>query len=245
MGESFQHRGVAVTAIVGPAWGTSLALGASAVVIAMAVALPGAIHSVRRANVRSSRLMVAAADGLLCLPTFVSAPLLLALAASAPWPWLRGLAGGESFLLGAVSLALPLGAVAFHWARLGLQEVAGAPWWTAILARPLPEGLRWWRYGLGFGWSTLAGRLSPVVADVLTGALAVELVCGVPGLGRLLGAAAFHRDTPVLLAAVACSVVTVMVLQTLLDMVSLYRPYGGATATGSAARHSGPTVVMP
>jgi oligopeptide transport system permease protein len=234
-GTSFQHRGVAVAEIVGPAWVISVALGATAVIIALALALPSAIHVARCPHAAGARVVVALADGLLSVPTFVSAPLLLALAASAPWSWLRGLAGGESFLLAAVSLALPLAGMAFYWTRLGLQEILATPWWTAVLGRRLPETIRWWRYGLGYGWPTLAGRLSPVVADLLTGALAVELVCGVPGLGRVLGAAALHRDTPVLLAGVTCSVVTVMVLQTLLDLAHLHRPPADASARGTVA----------
>jgi len=52
----------------------------------------------------------------------------------------------------------------------------------------------------------------------MTGAMAVETVFALPGLGQLLASAARHRDTPVLLGAVVCVVTTVMVVQLLADV---------------------------
>jgi len=51
-----------------------------------------------------------------------------------------------------------------------------------------------------------------------------------PGLGQLLAGAARHRDTPVLLGAVVCVVVTVMVVQLLADLLSVL----GARSRGLA-----------
>lgn len=217
LGQSFQHRGVAVSGLVGDAWPASLRLGGFAVALGLFMALPSAIHAVRYPLAPFARVAVVFADALLCLPTFVTAPLLLAVFSGVPGSGLDEVGGTTSFFLGGISLALPVGAIAFRWARVGLQEVCAARWWTAVAARPLRDTLRWWRYAMGYAWPGLAGRLSPVVADVLTGALAVEAVFGIPGLGGLLGTAALHRDAPVLLAAVSCSVITVMAVQTVLD----------------------------
>ena len=63
--------------------------------------------------------------------------------------------------------------------------------------------------------------MTPLAGDVLTGAMAVETVFALPGLGQVLASAARHRDTPVLLGAIVCVVVTVMAVQLLADVLSV------------------------
>lgn len=219
LGESFQHRGVPVASLLSEAWPASLALGTGALLLGLALALPGALVVVRHSATRRARAVEGVADALLCLPTFVTAPLLLvasvtlpplALADSAHPEWLAP-------ILAVVALALPVAATAFRWLRVGLEEALGARWWPMVRTRPLSDRRRWWRYALRSSLPTLAGRMAPLTADLLTGALAVEVVFGLPGLGQLLASAALHRDAPVLLAAVSAAVVTVMTVQLVAD----------------------------
>jgi oligopeptide transport system permease protein len=172
-------------------------------------------------------------DGLLCVPTFVSAPLLLLLVASNSFGLLAAPLAGRvlEYGLAVLALSLPVTAVVFRWTCVALQGAVANPWWTAVAARHLPQRRLWWRYALGSCIPALTGSLAPLAADVLTGAMAVETVFGLPGLGQLLASAARHRDTPVLLGAVVCVVTTVMLVQLVADILP-------ALGAGRAARRS-------
>ena len=222
-GLSFQRRDLPVVSLLAQAWPTSLLLGLLALLVGSVVALPSAIGVVRNPQTRVSIGLSLFMDSLLCVPTFVSAPLLLLLVASNPWGLIAGPSAGRvvEYGLAVLALALPVSAVVFRWTCVALRGAVGAPWWPAVAARHLPEQRRWWRYALGSCVPELTGCLTPLAGDVLTGAMAVETVFALPGLGQLLASAARHRDTPVLLGAIVCVVVTVMAVQLLADVLSV------------------------
>ena len=232
-GFSFQRRDLPVAALMAQAWPTSLALGALALLVGTLIALPSAISVVRHPAARPSVVLRALMDGLLCVPTFVSAPLLLLLVASNSFGLLAAPLAGRvlEYGLAVLALSLPVTAVVFRWTCVALQGAVANPWWTAVAARHLPQRRLWWRYALGSCIPALTGSLAPLAADVLTGAMAVETVFGLPGLGQLLASAARHRDTPVLLGAVVCVVATVMLVQLVADILP-------ALGAGRAARRS-------
>lgn len=252
LGTSFQHRGVEVTTLLASAWPVSVLLGAFALALGLALAVPSGVLVARARFGAAGRRSLASwwptslafgafclealMGALLCIPTYVSAPLMLVAAAGlTELPPVASAGDGVlRFTQAALVLAMPVAAVAYRWILLGLAEAASAPWWTAIRARRLSERRRWWRYALASVWPLLAGRLAPLAAELLLGSLAVELVFGLPGLGQLLGAAALHRDTPVLLGAVACSVVTVRGAQALADAWTV-----GWTALSLPTRNAG------
>jgi len=232
-GVSFERRDLPVAALMAQAWPTSLALGALALLVGTLIALPSAISVVRHPAARPSVVLRALMDGLLCVPTFVSAPLLLLLVASNSFGLLAAPLAGRvlEYGLAVLALSLPVTAVVFRWTCIALQGAVANPWWTAVAARHLPQRRLWWRYALGSCIPALTGSLAPLAADVLTGAMAVETVFGLPGLGQLLASAARHRDTPVLLGAVVCVVTTVMLVQLVADILP-------ALGAGRAARRS-------
>jgi len=220
-GSSFQYRNLPVAVLLAQAWPTSLLLGLLALVVGSAMALPSAVAVVRKPEARIAVFLGLLMDSLLCVPTFVSAPLLLLVVASTPFNLLADPAAGSvvEYGLAVLALSLPIAAVVFRWTCVELRAAIGASWWPAIAARHLPEQRRWWRYALGSCIPQLTGTLAPLAADVLTGAMAVETVFSLPGLGHLLASAARHRDTPVMLGAMVCVVTTVMAVQLLADLL--------------------------
>ena len=219
-GESWHHRGVAVHDLLASGWAVSLQLGASALLVGVACGLTVAVAVMRDGRLVSRRLADITVDLLLCLPGFLLGPVLLVLAQ------VCGVLSsqrtepdsiGPSSLLPGLALAVPVAAATVRWALLGLEQAREAPWWRAVQARGISERRLWWRYGMGAARPVLLAGLGPIAADLLAGAVAVETFTGLPGLGRRLAEAAIHRDVPLLLGAVACSLVTVMLVQTALD----------------------------
>jgi peptide/nickel transport system permease protein len=136
-------------------------------------------------------------------------------------------AGAEGFgiiLDVAVHLVLPavvLGtrylAINARLARAGMIESLHQDYVTAAKARGLPPRV--------VQNHALRNALIPVVtmlgvnfADVLTGAVLVEIVFGWPGLGRLLYDAIFARDYPVLMGMFIVASVSAVVANVLTDI---------------------------
>ena len=220
LGESWHHRGVAVWDLLAAGWAVSLQLGAVALLLGVVTGVPAAIAVVQDGRAFVRRLADALVDVVLCLPGFLLVPLLFTLVhVWGALPLLGNVpaSAGSTLWLPVVALALPVAAGTMRWTLLGLDQASAAPWWRAVRARGISPRRLWWRYGLGVARPVVLAGLGPMAADLLAGAVAVETFTGLPGLGRRLAEAAVYRDVPLLLGAVACSLVTVMVVQALLD----------------------------
>ncbi len=158
-------------------------------------------------------------------PVYVLGPLLLwAVAQHVPGLPVAGLQGWASWLLPCFTLAVPL---AGHQARVlsaQLEEVRESPgirWWAAS---GVPGPLRWraWQLPAVSGpWLTVLGLQ---LGGLLGGAVLVETIFALPGLGQILVGALSSRDLPLVQGAVlwgaAAYVATqaaVEALQALLD----------------------------
>ncbi len=155
------------------------------------------------------------------LPVFVLAPVLIwffALKLS----WLpvseRGV-GFKHFILPALSLALPLGAVLLKMSRSALLEALEKDYIRTARAK----GLSFFRVGLTHGFRN---ALVPVVTilglqsgALLTGTVIVESIFDWPGLGLLLLEAIQRRDYPVFQGAVLLIAVIHVLVNLIVDII--------------------------
>ncbi len=194
-----------------------------------------------RAGRGRDRLLVSAASALAALPEFLLAiGLVLIFAVGLGW---FPLFGGETVFAGygggaagvgrraldiAWHLALPaatlVGAGGSAFVLLARDATAGLrhePWLTVARAKGLPEQ----RVARGHALPIIALPLLTLVGlrlgGVLGGALVVERVFGVPGLGSLGYEAIRARDYPVLQALFLISSLGVLAGNLLIDLVSL------------------------
>ncbi|MBI2323209.1 MAG: ABC transporter permease [Chloroflexi bacterium] len=162
---------------------------------------------------RLDLLVGAVAAGLVALPSFlVAMALLLVFGAGLGWFPLHG---GRSpvappSLPGSVldtvwHLALPgatlvvVQAAAFALLSRGVMgELRRAPYLAAARAKGLPEGQVIWRHALPNALPTLATLLGLRLGHVFGGAIVVERVFSVPGLGLLAVEAVAARDYAVM-----------------------------------------------
>lgn len=220
-GESWHHRGIQVVDLLVSAWPMSLLLGGSAIVLGLVIGLPVAVALHTQGTPRVRRWAQALVDGMTCLPAFLLGPLLLLLLSrgSSPGPAIASdLGRWAGFGLAAVVLGVPILAATVRWTLHGLAQVATTPWWQALVMRGVPRYRLGWHYGLGAATPVVVAGLAPAAADLLAGAVAVEVLLGIPGLGLRLAEAIGYRDAPLLLGTVACTVVTVMVVHSVADL---------------------------
>ncbi|MFF8616253.1 ABC transporter permease subunit [Streptomyces sp. NPDC015350] len=186
------------------ALGVSLTLmGASlAVAVLLAGALvAGTLRRGARRRITAARAGAVAAV-LAALPEFLLAAVLAAVVA-VRLGWLPALGWGtpEQIVLPALAMGVPAGALLGRLLDDALPAAFGEPWARAATAGGLP-GRRVAGHALRRTLPGLLPQLGLVVVGLTGGAVAVETLYAVPGLGGTALAAALAQDLPVLQACV-------------------------------------------
>ena len=182
--------------------GVSLTLALFATGVAALVAVALAAPAVRRALAGRPPAAATGAGVLAALPEFLLAAVGVALVATR-WQLLptSGWTGPRSAVLPALALGIPTGAVLGVLLGRATAAALAEPWVRARRAAGLPTR----RLLLGASRraaADVAPLLAFAVTGLLGGAVAVESVFAVPGLGRLAFTAARSQDVPVVQASV-------------------------------------------
>ena len=217
-GPSFKFKDFTVTELIAAGLPVSLQLGALAMLAAIGVGLPlGVLAALRHNRVLDHLVMAWAVVGI-AVPVFVVGPLAaLVFGVHLGWLPVAGWSPGEwrDMLLPVAALALPVTAYVARLTRGSLLEVLGTTFVRAATARGIGPARVVWRHALPAGLIPVVSYLGPAAAAVLTGSLVVEVLFGLPGLGRYLVQGALNRDYTLVLGMVVVYA-TVMILMNLL-----------------------------
>ncbi len=219
LGPSYQYPDYSVAELIAPALPLTLGLGGSALLIAIALALPLAAM----AGVRGWRTVLhTLAAALLTVPKFVLAPLLILLFA-VQLQWLP--AGGwgsdpAQWVLPVITLVAPQLGVLLSALLQGMDQALAGDAVAAARARGLSERRIRWRHALPLALPLAAACLPTVAIALLTGSAIVEQVFGLPGLGRLLVQAAINRDYTLVLGCVLTVAVIVAAVNLLAEAIT-------------------------
>ena len=158
------------------------------------------------------------------LPVFFVAPILIWLfALKLSWfPVSERGAGLEYFILPAVSLALPLGAVLLKMSRAAFLEVLQKDYIRSARAKglsPLSVGLK---HGLKNSLVPIVTVLGLQSGALLTGTVIVESIFDWPGLGLLLLEAIQKRDYPLVQGAVLLISVIYVLVNLTVDLMYVW-----------------------
>jgi peptide/nickel transport system permease protein len=201
----------------------TLQLALSALVIAVAVGVPAGILASRRPGSALDRTITLLATSATAMAGFFLAMLLILLFA-VHLQWLP--AGGylplrtdpsghvQRLVLPALALGLPLAGVPARVLRGTLLDHVGADHIVTATAKGLPRSSVLLRHELRLALVPTATVLGSSFADLLGGAVIVETVCNLPGLGQLLATSIGQRDLLVI-QGVIVAVASVHVIITL------------------------------
>lgn len=220
---------------VGPgaasAFGVSLTLAGFALVVALVLIAPACLRVVRDRPVRGAG---PAGVVLTAMPEFLLASALLVVFA-VQWRLLPpyGWHGMVNVVLPALALGIPAGGLI---GRLLVDAVAGASverWaqiWRLAGARPVVV----LRGVLRRAVAAVVDQAGLVLIGMLGGAVAVEQVFAIPGLGRYLLGAANAQDLPALQAGVLFIAIAAIVVGVLFGALRLWA-WGGRLPDGALA----------
>ncbi|MFT3904897.1 MAG: ABC transporter permease subunit [Steroidobacteraceae bacterium] len=195
LGPSFQYRGERVSRLIAAGFPVDLAVGGSAILIALLVGgTLGTLAALRRNSWWDHLLMGVAVFGI-SVPVFVIGPVLILVFAI----WLQWLPPGDwkglpSLLLPALTLAAPYTAYIARLMRGSLLEVLASPFIRTARAKGLPTHVIVLRHALRPALLPVVSFLGPAIAGVITGSIIVETVFALPGMGRYFTTGALNRD---------------------------------------------------
>lgn len=220
--------------------GPTVSIAALGMVIALVVAIPtGILSSVRRYEVEDYLSTAVAFFGISmpafwigivlilligvnveAIPTFGYTPL-----SEGIWPWFK------SILLPAFAVGFPYGGILMRMMRSSMLEVLNEDYMRTARAKGLSSNLVLFKHGLQNALIPVVTLAGIFLAVVLGGVVAVEIVFGIRGLGRLLIGSINRRDFPVIQGTVLVIafvfVLANIVIDLLYTMINPRIKYGG------------------
>jgi oligopeptide transport system permease protein len=227
-GPSLKYKDKSVARIIQQGFPHSLLIGGLAMILAAIVGVSlGVIAALRQNRAADYTAMGVAVLGV-CIPTFVTAPLLVLLFASklgvlptAGWPApTQPLSSAwRYFVMPVVVLSLPQIAIISRLIRAGMIEVMRSNYVRTARAKGLPESSVVFRHALRGAILPLISYIGPATAGVITGSLVVEQIFQLPGIGRAFVTSALQRDYTVVMGVVILYAALILLLNLAADIL--------------------------
>jgi oligopeptide transport system permease protein len=218
-GPSMKYQDKSVLEIVREGFPTSLVIGLSALILASGLGMSLGVLAALRQNEPADYGVSAIAILGVCIPTFVTAPLLiLVFGLRLGWLPTGGLAGPQSLILPVIVLALPQVAVISRLTRAGMIEVLRSNYIRTARSRGLPEHEIVIKHALRAAILPLVSYLGPACAGLITGSLVIEKIFNLPGLGKNFVVGALQRDYTVVMGVVILYAALIIALNLVADV---------------------------
>jgi peptide/nickel transport system permease protein len=214
-----------VTEMIGERVGVTAWLAAYAFVLTLLIAVPFGLVAGMRKGRLADRLATATSLVGLAAPTF-AVGLLLVYVFAVLLDWFPSFGAGDGFTdrlwhmtLPAVTLALSQIAIVLRQTRAATMDVSDLDCVTFARARALPRRRVWQRYVLHNASLPVLTSAGLVLAYSLTGAVLVENVFALQGLGTLLVTSVTQLDLPVVQALAILTAVLVLGTNLVVDLL--------------------------
>jgi ABC-type dipeptide/oligopeptide/nickel transport system permease component len=201
----------------------SFQLGILAIALTAIVAIPLGVIAALKQNSRTDYLILGSALFLWAIPAYVAGPLLMVLLisilpeANIPYGW-----GGifdVRIILPLIVLSFQPIALIVRQTRAAVIEVLSEDFVRTARAKGVPETLIVLKHILRPVLTPVVTQLGLIMITIINGAIFVELVFGLPGLGRLTVSSLLNSDFPVILAITLIGSFLVMLSNLLVDLV--------------------------
>lgn len=222
-GPSYTFPSRSVREIILGALPVSLQLGGLALLLALAVGIPiGTLAAVRQNTGWDHGPMALALLGV-SIPNFVLGPLLVyVFALTLRWLPPALWSGPSHKILPVLTLAAVYIAYIARLTRGGMLEVTRQDFIRTARAKGLRERTVVVRHALRGGLLPVVSFLGPAMARTVTGAIVIEKIFAVPGVGQVFVNAAFNRDYTLVTGIVIFYAGLLLVLNLLVDLAYGY-----------------------
>ncbi|MBL8628233.1 MAG: ABC transporter permease subunit [Rhodospirillaceae bacterium] len=232
-GPSIIYQDRSVSQLIATGLPVSLRVGLSAIFIAALIGITLGITAALNQNKTTDYAVMAAAMTGIAVPSFVLAPLMtlifgvilqmLPIATLEPsGSFARNfpaLAPMTPYILPVIALAIPQIAVISRLTRGAMIEVLRQNYIRTARAKGLAEKRVVWRHALQAGLLPVVSYLGPAIAGIVTGAVVVESIFQLPGMGRFFIQGAINRDYPLVLGIVIIFASAIIIMNLLVDLL--------------------------
>jgi peptide/nickel transport system permease protein len=225
-GTSYTYRTPVAQMIADRMW-VSLPLALYALTLSTLIAFPAGIFAAARRGGPGDLAVTGATQLGVAVPNFWFAMMLvLIFAIQLRWfsaggfpGWDGGFwAGMKALTLPAIALALPQAAILTRVMRSSLLDILGEDFMRTARAKGLSSRQALWRHGLRNALIPVLTIVGLQFAFLLAGAIIIEQVFFLPGLGRLIFQAITQRDLIVVESVVMLLVFAVIMVNFLVDL---------------------------
>jgi peptide/nickel transport system permease protein len=215
--------GRSVWRMITAAMPVSMTLGLLTIILTTLIAIPLGVIAALKQNSKLDYLILGSALLLWSIPAYVAGPLLMVLLililpnASIPYGW-----GGifdARIILPLLVLAFQPIALIVRQTRAAVIEVLSEDFVRTARAKGVPRFQLIGKHILRPVLTPVVTQLGLIMITIINGAIFVELVFGLPGLGRLTVKALTDSDFPVVLAITLIGSFLVMISNLLVDLV--------------------------
>lgn len=201
----------------------SIQLALAAMVIMAILGIPLGVLAAVYKNSWVDHLIEGTALSFWAVPTYVAGPLLVIILVrglnlmSVPYGW-EGLFSTKA-IIPLVVLSLRPIAIIIRQSRSAVLEVLGEDYIRTARAKGISDYLVMSRHILRPVLTPIMTSLGLVIANMIQGNILLEVVFGIPGLGRLVAEATIDADYPVVLAVVLIGSFLVMATNLVVDVM--------------------------
>ncbi len=222
-GPSFKYAGWTVNELIASAFPVSLELGCYALAFALVTGMLAGVVASLRKNTASDYIPMSIATLGICLPTFITGPLLI-LIFGLWFHWYNS--SGWDFpsdrVLPALTLGLYYMAYISRLARGGMLEILNQDFIRTARAKGASEWRVVWKHSLRGAVLPVVSFLGPAMTGIITGSLVVEQIFQIPGLGRLFVMSGFNRDYTMVMGTVLLYAVLIIVANLVVDILQVW-----------------------
>lgn len=219
LGQSILRRQPAAD-VVSERIGATLTLALAAFAISLAIGLPaGIISAVRRNTIFDRLATIGALLGQVTPGFFLGTVLVLVVGLWLRWLPTSGNATPWHLILPAITLSAYGAASMARLSRSALLEVTRKEYMRTAYAKGLRERTAIVRHALRNAAIPIVTVIGIQLGNLLSGAVATEVVFAWPGVGRLAVTSIFQRDYPVVQAAVLMVAALYVVLNLTVDVL--------------------------
>lgn len=224
-GTSMRLEGRAVTEIIGQGFPVSLRLGLVAMAFAIVVGIPlGVIAAWKKNTLMDYSAMGVAMIGI-CIPAFVVGPILadllgrrLKLLPVTGWdPW-----SPSSWILPSVTLGLVTAAYISRLTRAGMLDVLSQDFIRTARAKGVGSFRLLALHCLRGGIIPAVAYIGPAFAAIISGAVVVESIFAMPGLGLHFIKSIEVGDAPVILGVVMLYGLLILIANFATDLIGIW-----------------------
>jgi oligopeptide transport system permease protein len=222
LGPSLQYRDQRVNDIIASALPVSMALGATAILIALVIGVIAGVAGAIKPNSIGDFLTLAVALIGISLPTFViGAALLLIFPVLLGWGRIPSWGRPVDLLLPAFTLSLPFAAYIARLTRLGMIEQLQSDYIRTARAKGVSETSVLFKHALKNAFLPVLSYLGPAAAYAMTGSFVVERVFVIPGMGQHFVNAVQNKDLFLIIGVVIIYASMLIIFNLIVDV--LYR----------------------